>query len=307
VWSIDQIRVPSLWQLGLTGERVRVGIIGSGIDFSHPDFRNNSLNAFSVVGPDVSDQIGHETGITWLVTRIAPRADMIVAKAMSTKFCGMEHMIDCCERLRQMNVDIVNISMAVEGSSDGTDPISAEVNYLAENGVAVVVAAGNKGPRFQTIGTPGAAERAITVGKSNQRDYVAWDSSRGPTSDGRIKPDLVAPGTRIIAAVPLPLRQGNYMEFECTSFAAPHVTGALALLKQAYPNANTLQLKEALMQACDPAKATLLARPVESESLKTRLARKLRDAFSQRSDARWSTGAGRLNALRSYEWLKNVE
>jgi subtilisin family serine protease len=307
MWSIDQIQVPPLWRLGLTGERVRVGIIGSGIDFSHPDFRNNSLNAFSVVGSDVRDQIGHETGVTWITSRIAPRADMIVAKAMSTKFCGMEHMIDCCERLRQMNVDIVNISMAVEGSSDGTDPISAEVNYLAENGVAVVVAAGNKGPRFQTIGTPGAAERAITVGKSNQRDYVAWDSSRGPTSDGRIKPDLVAPGTRIIAAVPLPLRQGNYMEFECTSFAAPHVTGALALLKQAYPAASAWQLKDALMRSCDPAKATLLALPVESESLSKRLARKMRSAFLQRSDARWSTGAGRLNALRSYEWLKKVE
>jgi len=307
VWSIDQIRAPALWRLGLTGERVKVGIVGTGIDLSHPDFRNTTLNAFSVVGPDVSDQVGHETGITWITSRIAPRADIIVAKAMSTKFCTMEHMIECCERLRQMNVDIVNISLAVDTPSDGTDPISAEVNFLAQNGVAVAVAAGNKGPKYQTVGTPGAAELAVTVGKSNEHDYVIWDSARGPTLDGRIKPDLVAPGARITAAAPLPLRRGMYASYECTSFATPHTTGVLALLKQGFPQATGAVLKQALVESCDPAKASLLPALAEGAPLRKRVAQKLKAAFSQRTDPRWSTGAGRLNASKSYEWLNENE
>jgi subtilisin family serine protease len=296
-----------LWQLGLTGERVKVGIIGTGIDFSHPDFRNTSLNAFSVVGPDVSDQIGHETGITWIISRIAPRTDIIVAKAMSTKLCTMEHMIECCERLRQMNVDVLNMSLADETPSDGTDPISAEVNYLSQNGIAVAVAAGNSGPKYQTVGTPGAAELAVTVGKSNEHDYVIWDSARGPTLDGRIKPDLVAPGARITAAAPLPLRRGMYVSYECTSFATPHVTGVLALLKQGFPQATGALLKQALMASCDPAKASLLPALAEGTPLRKRVAQKLKAAFSSRTDPRWSTGAGRLNASKSYEWLKQNE
>lgn len=304
VWSINRIRVPDLWRLGFTGERVKVGIVGTGIDLSHPDFHNTSLNAFSLVGPDVSDQIGHETGIAWIISRIAPRADFIVAKAMSTKFCTMEHMIACCERLRQMNVDVINLSLAVDTPSDGTDPISSEVNYLSQNGIAVAVAAGNRGPRYQTVGTPGAAELAITVGKSNEHDYVIWDSARGPTLDGRIKPDLVAPGARITAAAPLPLRRGTYVSYECTSFATPHVTGVLALLKQGFPQATGTVLKQALLESCDPAKASLLPALAEGAPLRKRVSQKLKAAFSQRNDPRWTTGAGRLNASKSYDWLK---
>lgn len=307
VWSIDRIRVPPLWQLGLTGERVKVGIVGTGIDFSHPDFHNNSINAFSVAGPDISDQVGHETGVTWIVTRIAPKADIIVAKALSTKICMMEPILDCCERLRQMNVDVMNLSVAADTVTDGTDPISAEVNYLAESGIAVAVAAGNRGPKYQTISTPGAAALAITVGKTNEHDYVGWDSARGPTLDGRIKPDLVAPGTRITAAAPLPLRRGMYVSYECTSFAVPHVTGVLALLKQRFPQTTGAVLKQALMESCDPAKASLLPRLAEGAPIRKRVTQKLKAAFSSRTDPRWSTGAGRLNASKSYEWLKENE
>ena len=80
MWSLKRIQVPELWRLGLTGERIRVGVVGTGIDLTHPDFRNNSINAFGLLGSDVSDLAGHETGIVWLITRIAPRADVILAK-----------------------------------------------------------------------------------------------------------------------------------------------------------------------------------------------------------------------------------
>jgi len=272
---------------------------------THPDFHNNTINAFSLVGSDVSDAVGHETGIVWLITRIAPRADVIVAKDRIGAYGYMHQVIDACERLRELGVQILNLSIATDFATDGTDPVSREANYLAENGIVVVTAAGNKGPKFQTIGAPGAAELAITVGKTNDRDQVGWDSSRGPTLDGRLKPDCVAPGTRIMAASPLTLGRNAYHVFDCTSFAVPHATGILVLLKQAYPDITASDMKRAIMAGCEPARLGFLSRTASRGSLRKRLTSRLRLALSSQADPRWSGGAGRINALRSYEWLKN--
>jgi len=186
LWSLKRIQVPELWRLGLTCQRARVGAVGTGIDLTHPYFRNNTINAFSLIGSDISDMVGHETGIVWLITRIAPRADVVVVKDRLGAYGCMHSVIDACERLCELRVQILNLSVATDFPMDGTDSVSREVNYLAENGIAVVTAAGNKGPNFQTIGSPGAAEHAITVDKTNHRDQVGWDSSRGPTLDGRL-------------------------------------------------------------------------------------------------------------------------
>jgi subtilisin family serine protease len=293
--------------LGFTGEHVRVGVVGTGVDLEHPDFANFSINAFSLVGSDVSDPVGHETGVVWLITRIAPRAEVIVAKDRIGTYGHMHHVIDACERLRQLGVQIVNLSVATAFPTDGTDPISREANYLAENGILVVTAAGNKGPRFQTICAPGVAERALTVGKTNDRDQVSWDSSRGPTLDGRLKPDCVAPGTQIVAASPLVLRKGEYVTYDCTSYAVPHVVGALALLKEANPDTTSSVLRQAIMAGCDPAKSSLLSRTVGHSSFRGRVAAKLRLVPTTQADPRWSIGAGRVNVYRAYEWLKKNE
>ena len=307
VWSLERIQVPELWRRGLEGEHVRVGVVGTGIDLSHPDFRNNTINAFSLFGSDVGDSVGHETGIVWLITRIAPRADVIVAKDRIGAYGHMHSVIDACERLRELGVQILNLSVATDFPTDGTDPISREVDYLAENGVLVATAAGNKGPSYQTIGAPGAAEKALTIGKANDRDQVAWDSSRGPTLDGRLKPDCVAPGARIMAASPLPLRRGLYASFDCTSYAVPHVTGVLALLMQAYPDITACDLKRAIMAGCEPARPSLLSRTAGGSSLRRRLAAKVRTALASQADPRWNCGAGRINASRSYEVLRKNE
>ena len=169
-------------------------------------------------------------------------------------------------------------------ASDDVDPLSREVNYLTAHGVTVVAAAGNFGPGARTVGSPGVAEGAITVGKVDDNDNLARKSSRGPTLDGRIKPDCMAPGTKITAAVPASFRS-RYGVYSCTSFAAPHVTGALALLKQAFPTATPAQLKQTLLESCDPVNVPF--------------------SFHDQSCA---IGAGRINASRAYEALmKNVE
>ncbi|OBH60280.1 S8 family peptidase [Mycobacterium sp. E2479] len=157
----------------------------------------------------------------------------------------------------------VNLSLGYEFAAEwfacGQSPLCVEVDKVVRSGVVVVAAAGNTGyvtlnPKFAdvtrfsagvTINDPGNAERAITVG-STHRDSphtfgVSYFSSRGPTGDGRAKPDLVAPGERITsAAAGQNLRNMQdahledltgaavYMEDSGTSMAAPHVSGAIA-------------------------------------------------------------------------------
>lgn len=163
-----------------------------------------------------------------------------------------------------MRIHGVNLSLGYEFAAEwyacGQSPLCVEVDKLVRSGVVVVVAAGNTGyvtlnPKFatdvtkftadMTINDPGNAERAITVG-STHRDSphtfgVSYFSSRGPTGDGRGKPDLVAPGERITSAAAgenLELVKQSkpegfdgaavYVEESGTSMAAPHVSGAIA-------------------------------------------------------------------------------
>lgn len=156
---------------------------------------------------------------------------------------------------RRIVVHGVNLSLGYpfmpEWFACGQSPLCVEVNRLVKSGVVVVVAAGNSGYGSdaglpQTINDPGNAECAITVG-STHRDMphmygVSYFSSKGPTGDGRMKPDLVAPGERILSCAAgstrddanegLPDADKNklfqYVEDSGTSMAAPHVSGVIA-------------------------------------------------------------------------------
>jgi hypothetical protein len=134
----------------------------------------------------------------------------------------------------------------------GRTPICNECERLIESGVVVVTAAGNHGYKsFETkegsyesyaafsITDPGNADGVITVGATHRfwpHTYgVSFFSSRGPTGDGRLKPDLVAPGEKIRAPVPGNTRPGGeWTDLDGTSMAAPHVSGAAAMLMARY-------------------------------------------------------------------------
>ena len=145
----------------------------------------------------------------------------------------------------------VNLSLALRHDVDsfgcGRTPICDACNQLVGSGVVVVAAAGNmgfdgtskqslgNGYRTVSITDPGNAEDVITVGSTHRRDPhaygVSYFSSRGPTGDGRRKPDILAPGEKITSTVP-----GNLSKrLDGTSMAAPHVAGAAALLMARYP------------------------------------------------------------------------
>ena len=155
------------------------------------------------------------------------------------------------ERHTYISVHGANLSLSiphdVRNFACGRTPICKECERLVESGVVVVAAAGNLGyQRFETkdgayegytafsITDPGNADGVITVGATHRyrpHTYgVSFFSSRGPTGDGRLKPDLVAPGERIVSCLP----EGGWGELDGTSMAAPHVSGAAAMLMARY-------------------------------------------------------------------------
>jgi len=147
-----------------------------------------------------------------------------------------------------MAVHGVNLSMSVPHDvanyACGRTPVCEECERVVASGVVVVTAAGNRGfnklsqpeggaigdYRYISITDPGNADSVITVGSTHRfmpHNYgVSYFSSRGPTGDGRTKPDLVAPGERIDSCS----LNGDYETMDGTSMAAPHVSGAAALL-----------------------------------------------------------------------------
>jgi serine protease AprX len=205
----------------------------------------------SEAGPHVACLPGCPSGI-------APKCRLFSLKVLDDNGRGeSSSAILALEYLRTLNnagqeivVDGANMSLGYPFDPKwygcGHSPLCEEVNRTVQSGIVVVISCGNAGYGQVTlfnqqsesiyfglsIADPANAEEAITVGsvhKSAPHTYgVSYFSSKGPTGDGRMKPDLVAPGERIISCAVDPSGQYLYKDDSGTSMAAPHVSGAIA-------------------------------------------------------------------------------
>jgi len=139
--------------------------------------------------------------------------------------------------------------------NDGLDILSQACDNAVNFGANVVVAAGDGGPGASSISAPGTARKVITVGAEDDRntvspadDLLADFSSRGPSAYGRVDPDVLAPGVDIVSCIP----GGGLAAWSGTSMATPHVSGAVALLLQAFPSWGPDMIKAALMNSAKP-------------------------------------------------------
>jgi subtilisin family serine protease len=261
--SNAQIGTPEAWEAGLTGKGVTVAVLDTGVDVGHPDLdgRVSTTRSF-IEGEEVADRNGHGTHVTSTLggsgaasdgkeKGVAPGATLAVGKVLSDQGSGSESQIIAGMEwaARDVGAEVVSMSLGSTEPSDGTDPMAQAVETLSkETGALFVVAAGNTGAP-SSIGSPGAADSALTVGAVDSADQAAYFTSAGPRhGDNALKPDLSAPGVDILAARSrLAAGSGDYTAMSGTSMATPHVAGVAALLAERHPDWTGAQLKNALM------------------------------------------------------------
>jgi serine protease AprX len=258
---------------GLDGSGVGLCVVDTGVDPDHEqisprsvtfkDFVNDQATAYDdqghgthVAGIAAGDGVGGTSAASFI--GVAPAATLYAAKVLDSTGNGSDSNVVAGVQwcAAQPGVDVISMSLGDTAGGDGTDASSLAVDAAVATGITVVVAAGNTGDLPETINSPGTARDAITVGAvsdysaptgTDRHDDGIWlaaFSSRGPTSDGRTKPDVVAPGVTVRSA-----RSGTvtgYVTHSGTSMATPYVAGAAVLAREANPDATPDEIKAAI-------------------------------------------------------------
>ena len=246
--------------LSATGKGVVIGIVDSGIDYTHPDLGGGIGDGFKVLGGydfvnnnnDPMDDHGHGTMVAGVAAAngemlgLAPEASLRAYKVLDQSGRGLtSNVIAGIEQAVLDGVNIINLSL---GSISQFGPHSQAIDNATTSGVICVASAGNAGPDYSTTRYPGSSLNSITVGAVDFSNVVASFSSRGPTGNQfLIKPDLLAPGVNYSTTQ----RGGGYRNASGTSISAPYVAGAAALLLELNTNWTPKMVKSVLMNTAD--------------------------------------------------------
>ena len=262
-------------EAGFTGKGKTVCIIDTGIA-QHPDYKDRIIGFKDITTgkegvENAYDDQGHGTHCAGIAVGdgkesdgkykgAAPEANLVGVKVLKASGGGsFSDIISgiqwAVEHKDEFGIDVISMSLggpAWQNYQD--DPVVQAVDQAVEKGIVTVVAAGNSGPRDETISTPAHAPSALTIGALDDKgtvdpsdDGVAYFSSRGPTKDGRPKPDVLTPGVRITA----PKHTGGYTTMSGTSMATPMAAGMAAIIKQAAPTVSPGELKGVVMGTAD--------------------------------------------------------
>jgi len=246
-------------------------VIDTGVDAAHVNLDGGKVLAFqdfteptydtALDGP--YDDNGHGTHVAATIAGdgdgdadgrgVAPRAGIVGLKVLDADGSGSTSGVIAAIEWARANratfgIEVINMSLGSDGCSDGSGAEADAIDAAVASGLVVAVAAGNEGAGRCTIGSPGAVDSAITVGAMADQGvggfYMADFSSRGTTLDGRIKPDVVAPGVRIRSA--RANTTNGYAIFSGTSMATPFVAGVALLMRDQNPALTPAAVKQAL-------------------------------------------------------------
>jgi serine protease AprX len=276
-WNLEAVGASLLWGEGLTGTGVVVAVLDTGVDGLHPDlaasWRGGAGGWFDAFGAHAApvDLHGHGTQVAGLVVGgagsgapigVAPGARWIAgrvfddagATSLGAIHAGLQWLLDPDGDPGTDDApDVVNASWGLadlpgECVTEFDDDIAA----LRAADVVVVFAAGNDGPAAATSVSPANGAGVLSVGAVDETLALVAASGRGPSAcSGGTYPALVAPGAGVLTA---DLTYGgvvlqSYATVSGTSFSAPHVAGAAALLRQACPAAAAASIEAALVAA----------------------------------------------------------
>ena len=263
----EKLHADAVYQSGITGRGVTVAILDTGI-CAHPDF-DRRIIAFCdfVIGKqNMYDDASHGTHVAGILggngglgrgryRGIAPGCGLVGLKVLDRFGQGrMEYLIAAlewvCANYQKYGIRILNISAGTtkEEGDEESFHLVRWVEKVWDLGITVVVAAGNQGPEPKSITVPGNSKKVITVGASDdfgQKSKLgsASYSGCGPTRECVCKPELVAPGTKIVSCHS-GWKSGRYYAVKSgTSMASPAVAGAAALLLEKEPYLTNTQIK----------------------------------------------------------------
>ena len=288
-WNLSSTGAPSLWKLGFTGAGVVVANMDTGVDLQHPDlgqrWRGDSDSWFDpydhttqpfdvlghgtqtmgvMIGGDASGEpIGMAPGATWIAARIYDSNGQTTPSVIHQAF---QWLLDPDGNPSTDDApNIVNASWgdAIAGACDAE--FEADLDAMRSAGILVVFSAGNAGPAPGTGLSPANNPGAFAAGALDSSGNVASFSSRGPsTCTGGVFPDLVAPGVGVLTSDLTRGGVAQYASVTGTSFSAPHVAGAAALLLGAEPTLAPADIEDLLLGSArdlgtpgpDPPRAT---------------------------------------------------
>jgi len=257
-WGIKVVGIPEFWKT-TKGDGVKVAVLDTGIAVNHPDLKDaiDDLQDFtnSVSGP--ADVHGHGTHIagtiaarenSYGVIGAAPNCRLLIGKVLGDNSSGSD--LSVANGIRwamEKGADIISMSF---GSPFRSPRIEEATKEAAEKGVLLVAAAGNEGPRLDTMGYPGKFPWVVSVGAIGRNMKPADFSSRSGNADEVL--DIMAPGEGILSTYP----PADLMILSGTSMACPLVSGITALMVAKHrqhgsntPLTNWKELKEHLIRS----------------------------------------------------------
>ena len=267
--NLQLVNAPAVWDLGDQGQGVVVASLDSGVDATHPDlaatYRGGTDSWYDPYGQHPStptDVSGHGTWTMGVIVGgsaggtaigVAPAARWIAARVFNDAGQGTTSAIHLAFQWLldpDANPATADAPNVVNNSWTFSNPgctltFQPDLQALVAGGITPVFAAGNFGPNSGTSASPANYPEALAVGAIDNASVIYPASSRGPTTCGGstgVYPALVAPGVNIWTTD----LYGSYLTATGTSLAAPHVTGALALLMSAAPGATVAQLRAAV-------------------------------------------------------------
>lgn len=248
-WGVQEIKAPQAWST-TTGHRIKIGVIDTGVDFSHPDLRQSLARGINLLNRAAlpHDDNGHGTHIAGTIAAanqmqgmigVAPRSIVYPVKAFdqngSAFVSDIILGIDWCVR---NGMNIINMSFGMKTRSKSL--LNAVTNAF-NSGVIVVASSGNDGKR-KSVDYPAKYPQTISVGATNRLRRIAPFSNRG------IYIDIYAPGDKILSS----WLRGKYNEMSGTSMATSHVSGAIALLLAYRPGLSPAEIKSILKRSMLP-------------------------------------------------------
>ena len=250
---------------GFFGKGSTVAILDTGISM-HPDFKNRILDFRDFVNGRSSayDDNGHGTHLAGIIggsgvlgggryMGIAPECQFVPLKVLDGMGNGnIESVVRAVDWILKnrgkYHIRFLNISIGMMPQTHLSEQraLVEAICALWENNICVVAASGNNGPDTSSVTVPGTIPELITVGSLDDNDRVLLGGSmhmgysgKGPTKHCVVKPEILAPGTRVVSCS----RQGGYVSKSGSSMATAVVTGGLAVMGEIYPQFTPSDMK----------------------------------------------------------------